>query len=71
MMIHNKGFEDSFVGALRQAGHEVRSYSGRGMYGDHCVALVTESPLLAVLEGIMEMGVTGDDADEFMEDAPE
>ena len=39
-----------FIELVREAGYGVRSYSGRCMYGDNCVAVVSGSPYKLVAE---------------------
>lgn len=53
--------EKDFIAALNNAGYEPRSYSGRGMYGDSCVAIVTDDHPFKV--GIMVMAALYDGFD--------
>lgn len=37
-----------FIDAANDAGYSLRSYSGRGMYGDSCLGIVTENVVATV-----------------------
>lgn len=36
---------DDIVQVIEDAGYHVRSYSGRGMYGEECLGVVCDSPI--------------------------
>lgn len=57
------------VERLQQAGHEAEvfpDYSGRGMYGRTCPAIVTDAP--AALVGFMVAAVVAGDDETYVED---
>lgn len=56
----------NMVEALREAGHEPYSYSGRGMYGRRCVAVDVPSGA-SMLELGYALGLRGVDPSEFGE----
>lgn len=52
------------IDALENLGYEPRSYSGRGMYGSHCVAVTLDRDTNAFTIGaqlVTEMGEEGGD----------
>lgn len=52
------------VMAVRNAGYEARSYSGRGMYGRTCVGITIERGTSAFTVGIHVAAELGEDAHE-------
>jgi hypothetical protein len=53
-----------FVEALQNAGYEPRSYSGRGMYGKQCVAVVTDDNAFKV--GVLVMAELPEEFDTYL-----
>lgn len=49
------------------AGLDARSYSGRGMYGDECVAITCDDPLDCILDLINACVEMTNDVDEIAE----
>ena len=41
---------------IEDMGYETRSYSGRGMYGDECLGVTVEDPVVFALELGQEIG---------------
>lgn len=39
----NQAFLDLLVTVAEDCGYETRSYSGRGMYGEHCIGIAMDS----------------------------
>jgi hypothetical protein len=46
-------------GLLENAGFDCQSYSGRGMYGDTCLAVVTDDDVLNLFADLIDNGCGG------------
>jgi hypothetical protein len=55
---------DRVVEAVEEAGYEVRSYSGRGMYGKECLGVECDDPVKFMLELAIGLAETCEDAGE-------
>jgi hypothetical protein len=53
--------------AFKSSVYEVRSYSGRGMYGKSCLGVVCDSPVDAILDAIIEFVAGNTDQDTTIE----
>lgn len=53
--------------AFEDAGHEVRSYSGRAMYGKECLGVTCSNPIRAVLETVAYLVENQGDSEEVTE----
>ena len=60
---------EQVIEAIRDAGLEPREYSGRGMYGKHCLGVDTDRAMvpdaIAVAVNLMENGATAKDVKEW------
>jgi hypothetical protein len=52
---------NQIVSAFEDAGFDVRSYSGRGMYGKECLGVECDDPVACVLDVIGEFANCTDD----------
>jgi hypothetical protein len=65
----DKASFDQIVEAFEETG-EVRSYSGRGMFGDHCLGVDCDnasSAILSAISGFAHNAETGREVEDFIE----
>ncbi len=46
-----------FIDAASSAGYNVRSYSGRGMYGDSCLGIVADNVIATVVNVLLNINI--------------
>ncbi len=65
-MSNKNKLHKEIIEAIKDAGYEPESYSGRGMYGKRCVGVTCENPVSTCIEIVQALAMSSfNDADEF------